>query len=230
MIQVALAVLACLRTFLRSRHDLVLEILALRQQLAVLKRRHRAGFRLYWRFRSRVPCLGRRRIEAGVFDLVKPMTRENFSRGAPKIHGELLKLGIEISEPTVSPYLLLRTPSPADAVQRRLTLTQSSANTAPARRCRLPGQTRCWLFYAVAAGGRLVKGVSSWGMPARSSSPAMVIVIRWQCITERVFGLCSTWGQELAPKRATNALRRKGRKVQTDMWSGGGWGGWDRPL
>ena len=81
---------------------------------------HRAGFRLYWRFRSRVSWLGRRKIEPNVFELVKRMAKENPSWGAPRIHGELLKLGFEISERTVSRYLLRRNPSPADAVQRWL--------------------------------------------------------------------------------------------------------------
>src|SRR5712671_6011534 len=106
-----------------------LEVLALRQRLAVLKRKHRrprlgwidrlawvalsifwtrwsdalifvkpdsvvrwhrAGFRIYWR--SRVRC-GRRRIEATVLEALKRMAAENPSWGAPRLHGELLKLG-----------------------------------------------------------------------------------------------------------------------------------------
>jgi hypothetical protein len=79
--------------------------------ILVTRRVDRTGFRLYWRFRSRVSCLGRRRIDTNVFELVKRMARENPSWGAPKIHGELLKLGFEISERTVSRYLLRRIPS-----------------------------------------------------------------------------------------------------------------------
>src|ERR1019366_6639137 len=112
MIHLTFMTLAYLFSFVRSRHDLGMEILALRQQLAVLKRRHprprlkrrdrmfwaalcclwdrwtdaliivkpetvvrwhRVGFRLYWRWRSRVPWLGRRKIEPNVLELVRRM-------------------------------------------------------------------------------------------------------------------------------------------------------------
>jgi transposase InsO family protein len=140
-----------LLAFLRTRHDLGLEILALRQQVAVLKRKHprprlgnldswfwlalrrcwprwaealivvkpetvvgwhRAGFRLYWHFRSRG---GGRKIGADVFETVQRMAREDPSWGAPRIHGELLKLGFDVSERTVSRYLARRVPRPGDA-------------------------------------------------------------------------------------------------------------------
>jgi putative transposase len=120
-----------------------LEVLALRQQMAVLKRKrrrpvlnrldrlfwiilrsvwprwsdvlhsvkpatvivwHRRGFRLYWRWRSR-PRGGRPRISEEVRCLIRQMRLENLDWGAPKIHGELLKLGFQVSEPTVARYL-----------------------------------------------------------------------------------------------------------------------------
>jgi transposase InsO family protein len=147
---------AYLRAFLRTRHDLGLEILALRQQVAVLKRKHprprlnnldrlfwlalrrlwsrwadalvlvkpetvvgwhRAGFRLYWRLRSRG---GGRKIDADVFEIVRRMALENPSWGAPRIHGELLKLGFDISERTVSRYLARRLPRAGDAAKNWL--------------------------------------------------------------------------------------------------------------
>src|SRR5215470_16593669 len=116
----------------RSRCDTALEVLALRQQVAVLKRKrpwptlnsldrlfwtllhrcwsrwadvlvlvkpetvvgwHRAGFRLYWRWRSR-PRGGRPKIDAEVRALIRCLANENASWGAPRIHGELLKLGL----------------------------------------------------------------------------------------------------------------------------------------
>jgi transposase InsO family protein len=71
---------------------------------------HRAGFRLYWHLRSRG---GGRKLGTDVFEIVRRMARENPSWGAPRIHGELLKLGFDISERTVSRYLARRPPGDA---------------------------------------------------------------------------------------------------------------------
>jgi putative transposase len=60
---------------------------------------HRKGFRFYWRWRSRRP--GRPRISAETRDLIRRMSIANPLWGAPRIHGELLKLGINISQATV---------------------------------------------------------------------------------------------------------------------------------
>jgi hypothetical protein len=63
---------------------------------------HRAGFRLFWRVRSRSKSLGRPIIDAEVRALIQLMVKENPTWGAPRIHGELLKLGFDVSERTVS--------------------------------------------------------------------------------------------------------------------------------
>jgi putative transposase len=136
--------LTCLGAFFRSRCNLGLEILALRQQLSVLKRKHprpqlrirdrifwillrrywpawsnalvivkpetvvgwhRAGFRLFWRLRSRPESLGRPKIDPKLRSLIQRIVDENPSWGARRIHGELLKLGFDVSESTVSRYL-----------------------------------------------------------------------------------------------------------------------------
>jgi putative transposase len=60
---------------------------------------HRKGFRLYWRWRSRSP--GRPRVCTEIRDLIRCMSKANPLWGAPRIHGELLKLGIRISQATV---------------------------------------------------------------------------------------------------------------------------------
>ena len=130
-------------SFFRSRQDLALEIIALRQQVVVLKRRNsrprwspwdrlfwvalrrfwsrwaealivikpetvvswqRAGFRLYWRFLSRRRP-GRPRITSDLRGLIRRMATENPLWGGPRIHGELLKLGFDVSERTVSRYI-----------------------------------------------------------------------------------------------------------------------------
>ena len=138
-----LSILAVIGVFFRSRADTALEVLALRQQLAVLKRKrprpalhfldrlfwttlrrfwprwidvlvivqpktviawHRAGSRLYWRWRSR-PRGGRPKITEEIRVLIRRLAEENPGWGAPKIHGELQKLGILVSERSVARYL-----------------------------------------------------------------------------------------------------------------------------
>ena len=58
---------------------------------------HRAGFRRYWRWKSRKRA-GRPRIDRDLRDLIRTMSRENPLWGAPRIHGELLKLGFELAK------------------------------------------------------------------------------------------------------------------------------------
>jgi len=68
---------------------------------------HRMGFAAYWRWKSR-PRGGRPRIGKEVGDLIRRMSIENPLWGAPKIHGELLKLGIDVAQSTVSIYMVPR--------------------------------------------------------------------------------------------------------------------------
>jgi hypothetical protein len=75
-------------------------------QPATVDRWHREGFRRWWRRRSRRP--GRPCIDSPCRDLIRRIAAENWLWGAPRIHGELLKLGIAISERTVSRYLRSR--------------------------------------------------------------------------------------------------------------------------
>jgi transposase InsO family protein len=66
---------------------------------------HRQGFRLYWRWKSRPKRPGRPPIAAEVRELILEMYRANSTWGAPRIHGELLKVGIPIAQSTISKYL-----------------------------------------------------------------------------------------------------------------------------
>jgi transposase InsO family protein len=150
MLRFILDLVTAVRVFFLCRTDLALEILALRQQVAVLKRKrprpklnrmdrlfwtalrsfwsrwaeallivkpetvvgwHRAGFRSYWRWRSRGRASGRPKITPEIQELIQRMAKENPTWGAPKIHGELLKLGFKVSERSVSRYIR--------AIQRR---------------------------------------------------------------------------------------------------------------
>jgi transposase InsO family protein len=155
MIRLALTVtVAFARVLFRSRLELMVENVALRQQLAVFKQKRsrpalrpadrafwvllrqvwrdwanalilvqpdtvvdwqRQGFRLFWRWISSSKRAGRPRIPREVQELIRRMAREN-GWGAPRIHGELLKLGVEIDERTVSRYLVRGRTSP-DKVQ-----------------------------------------------------------------------------------------------------------------
>ena len=65
---------------------------------------HNEGFRLYWKWKSR-SALGRPRIPQDQIDLIKQIAADNPLWGAPRIHGEMLKLGFDISEATVQRYL-----------------------------------------------------------------------------------------------------------------------------
>src|SRR6202051_4086887 len=71
---------------------------------------HRQGFRLFWRWRSRS---GRPLVDREVRDLIRQMNAANPLWGAPRIHGELLKLGIEISQATVAKYMVRRRGRPS---------------------------------------------------------------------------------------------------------------------
>jgi hypothetical protein len=72
---------------------------------------HRMGFAAYWRWKSRSPG-GRPRIAKEVRDLIRRMSLENPIWGATKIHGELLKLGIQVAQSTVSTYMVPRRDRP----------------------------------------------------------------------------------------------------------------------
>jgi transposase InsO family protein len=70
-----------------------------------LVRWHRAGFRCYWRWKSR-PRGGRPLIEADLRALIRKMNVENPLWGGPRIHGELLKLGFEVAQSSVAKYMV----------------------------------------------------------------------------------------------------------------------------
>src|SRR5882762_8384048 len=68
---------------------------------------HRAGFRLYWRWKSRSRG-GRPKVPVEIRHLIREMSLANRLWGAPRIHGELLKLGIEVAQSTVAKYMARR--------------------------------------------------------------------------------------------------------------------------
>ena len=152
-----LRLFSTIRSRFKKTFDLTLENLALRQQLAIMKRSskrpqmhprdrlfwvllsriwsgwqdalivvkpdtvvrwHKKGFKLFWRYKSRRKGSGRPPIRPDVLNLIRRMAEANPLWGAPRIHGELLKLGIEICERTVSNLMPSRGPKPPSQTWR----------------------------------------------------------------------------------------------------------------
>ena len=90
---------------------------------ATVVRWHRAGFRLYWKLisKARGP-VGRRQTSKEIQELIFRMVVENSTWGAPRIHGELLMLGFDVSERTVSRWMK-RAPSRSSGASARRWLT-----------------------------------------------------------------------------------------------------------
>ena len=146
---------AMVSTF-KSRTALQVENLALRHQLAVLRRSvkrpkvtsadrlfwawlcdawsdwrsslfivkpetvigwHRQGFRLFWTWKVRRGQPGRPSVSKKIRQLIRKMSRDNPLWGAPRIHGELLKLGIDIGETSVGKYIARRRKPPSQTWQ-----------------------------------------------------------------------------------------------------------------
>jgi hypothetical protein len=86
---------------------------------------HRAGFALYWRAISKAnSVIGRKRISKEVRDLIFRLVAENPTWGAPRIHGELLMLGFDVSERTISRWMR-RAPRDPEPARRWLTFLRN---------------------------------------------------------------------------------------------------------
>ncbi len=89
----------------------ILQVLTIVQP-ETLVRWHHAGFRCYWRWKSR-PRGGRPQIETNLRALIRQMSIENPLWGAPRIHGELLKLGFDVAQSSVAKYMIKRRGPPS---------------------------------------------------------------------------------------------------------------------
>jgi transposase InsO family protein len=89
----------------------VLAAIAIVQPETII-RWHRTGFRLYWRWKSRSRG-GRPKVPMEIQRLIREMSLANRLWGAPRIHGELLKLGIEVAQSTVAKYMVRRGRGPS---------------------------------------------------------------------------------------------------------------------
>ena len=74
-------------------------------QPETILRWHRTGWKVFWRWKSRKRA-GRPKIDRGLRDLIRRMSKENPQWGASRIHGELLMLGFEVAQSTVSKYMV----------------------------------------------------------------------------------------------------------------------------
>ena len=87
-------------------------------QPETILRGHRAGFKAFWRWKSRNRA-GQPRIDRGLRDLIQRMSRENLLLGASRIDGELLMLGFEVAQSTVSKYMVRGQNPPSRRLGRR---------------------------------------------------------------------------------------------------------------
>ena len=102
---------------------------------------HRQGFRWYWTWKSRCR-LGRPTVPRDVRALIRTMSEANPLWGAPRIHGELLKLGFDVSQASVAKYMVRRDKPPSQSWRTFLTnhLQQIAAAdffVVPTATCRL---------------------------------------------------------------------------------------------
>jgi transposase InsO family protein len=82
-------------------------------QPETIVRWHRAGFRAFWRWKSRARRVGRPQVPVEVRRLIRDMSVANPLWGAPRIHGELLKLGIDVGQTSVAKYMARRRRPPS---------------------------------------------------------------------------------------------------------------------
>ena len=74
---------------------------------------HRSGFRRYWTWKSRKRRPGRPGVAPEIRELIRTMSQSNPLWGAPRVHGELMKLGISVSQATVSKYMVCHRKPPS---------------------------------------------------------------------------------------------------------------------
>src|SRR5450755_3551441 len=92
----------------------ILQVVTIVQPKTLL-RWHRAGFRYYWRWKLRSRG-GRPQIETDLRALIRQMSIENPLWGAPRIHGELLKLGFDVAQSSVAKYMVKRRGPPSQGM------------------------------------------------------------------------------------------------------------------
>ena len=118
-------------------------------QPETILRWHRAGFKVFWRWKSRNRA-GRPKIDRGLRDLIQRISRENPLWGASRIHGELLMLGFEVAQSTISKYMARPPKSPSQTW--RTFLRNHAEAIAAIDMCLVPTLTFDHLFAFVVLG------------------------------------------------------------------------------
>jgi transposase InsO family protein len=131
---------------------------------ATVLRWHRAGFKAYWRWKSRKRA-GRPKIDHGLRDLIRRMSRENPLWGASRIHGELLMLGFAVAQSTVSKYIVRGRRPPSQSW--RTFLRNNADAIAAIDMCVVPTVTfdRLFAFLVVGHGRRQLLWFEVTGHP-----------------------------------------------------------------
>jgi len=181
MVGLFLCLIGALRSVLRIRADLAFENLALRQQLANLRRTsmrprlrridrafwlvlsrlwsrwadvlvivkpdtvvrwHRTGFRLLWRWKSRPRTPAQDEVSPETKVLIRQMAKANPTWGAPRIHRELLKLGIDIGERSVSRFMPPKSRKPPSQTWRTFLDNHVGSQDRPPSGARMTGWRR----------------------------------------------------------------------------------------
>ena len=117
---------------------------------------HRKGFRLFWTWKIRRGQPGRPAVAKDTRDLIRKMSRDNPLWGAPRIHGELLKLGIDIGETSVSKYLIRHRKPPSQTWRTFLdnhvmSMCPSTSSPCPRFAFRSSTYSLFWLTSAAAS-------------------------------------------------------------------------------
>jgi hypothetical protein len=242
----------------RSGVDLILEMIALRHQIAVLKRCgtrrpyfrrwdrllwillsrwcpgwwqalmivqpdtvlwwRRNGWPGFWRYRSCGRWRGERpKISRELRELIVRMARENFLWGAPRIHGELLMLGFEVSQATVSRYMTTSDRRPGQSwrtfirlqalsfTRRDLEAVSHSEQVGPYNQS--PGRTQISLFARPSAASRFLLNSRNDHSPAQVRMPGPPHLARASpCLASRAPHFCA---DQLLSKHSCPALHRK---------------------
>jgi hypothetical protein len=118
---------------------------------------HRQGFRLYWTWKVRHGRSGRPQISKKTRDVIRKISCENPLWGAPRIHSELLKLGIEISQASVAKYMIRHRSRPPKLGGRSSTITfrnSLQSTSSPSIQCGLK-------FFSCSSSSRMIDAASS---------------------------------------------------------------------
>jgi hypothetical protein len=143
---------------------------------------HRAGFRSYWRWKSR-PCSGRPPVPAEIRRLIREMSIANPLWGAPRIHGELRKLGIDIGQTSVAKYMAGRRGPPSQGWK---TFLRNHADGIAAMDLFVVPTLSFRLLYGLLIMGHGRRQILWWGVTAHPTSEWIANQLTEACGWEQI--------------------------------------------